>query len=640
MQIQRIEINNFGKLKNFVLEPDNGLNLVYGRNEDGKSTVMAFLRMMFYGNVGSSKDVSVNARKKYRPWDGAAMGGSVEFTFKGTRYRLQKRFGQTAGRDETDLFDMDSGTPVRLKSGEEVGTHFFGMSLEGFERSMFIGRSGGFSGNDGKSDGITERLINLTTSSDENVSLKKTLDNLNDALEGLVSKRGNSGLLVRARERAAALDRELRDAKAEESSKRSIREEFETLITLQASEKERLEKVRERRRRFSDAADDIVAKRENLTTLERRTDLYRAEKEKREEIAALSIKNQEERIAQAKEASEDGKASNLIPLFAVLAVLALGIAIALAVLLNPLYALITLVVPVFMLGEMSAFSRKRRMKLYREAALTRAEKLETELEELLEKTGRENAADEKTLLRLEKETKDAKESLKRAELRRLELSKQVESDDGLEDKIIAREQRIAELRAELSGSGRPLSVIVDEREEALNDLSAYEEKYEALKLAIEVMEEAGEDLRLNFGPVLNIRTAEIFGGLTGGKYTSVNVSKDFGMRVLEAGDAYYHEGGYLSNGTVDQAYFALRLAIAELLTESENEMLPLLLDDVFEQYDDIRTSEGLHFLEKYAKNRGGQVILFTCHGRVLDTAREETDNASFFRLSEHYNKKA
>ena len=639
MQIHRIEINNFGKLKNFVLEPDPGLNIIYGRNEDGKSTVMAFLRMMFYGNVGSSRDIAVNARKKYKPWDGAGMGGSVEFTYGNTRYRLQKRFGQTAGRDEVDLFDMDSGSPVPLRSGEEVGAHFFGMSLEGFERSMFIGRSGAFLSGDGKNDGITERLINLTTSNDENVSLKRTVENLQEALEGLVSKRGNAGHLVKARERVEALDRELRDAKAAESAKRSIREEFDTLMTLQASEKERLEKVRERRHRFADAAEDIAAKRENLTTLQRRTELYKAEKEKREEIAALNVKNMEERINQAKEASEQGKQVNLIPLFAVLAVVALGAAIALAILFNPLYALITLVIPVFMLGEMSAFSRKNRMKLYREAALARAGKLENELEDLLEKTGRENASDEKNLLRLEKETKDAAENLKRAELRRIELSKQLESDENLEDKIIDREQYIARLRTELTGTGRPISVIVDEREEALADLAEYEEKYEALKLAIEAMEEAGEELRMNFGPALNKRTAEIFGGLTGGKYASVNVSKDLGIRVLEAGDSYYHEGGYLSNGTVDQAYFALRLAISEILTESEEEMLPLMLDDVFEQYDDARTVKGLQFLEDYVTERNGQVILFTCHGRVLDTAREETDSAAFFTLSEHYKKK-
>jgi uncharacterized protein YhaN len=633
MRILKIEINNFGKLNNFVLEPGSGLNLIYGRNEDGKSTIMAFIRMMFYGNVGSAKELGANARKKYRPWNGSSMGGAIEFLHGGKRYRLQKRFGQTAGRDEVHLFNMDTGEPVALRSDEEAGMHFFGMTLDGFERSMFIGRSGGFESRDGKADGITERLVNLTTSNDENVSMKQTLEDLNKALEQLVSKRGNAGLLVETRERATELDRELREAKAEESAKRATRDELETLLTLQATEKERLEKVRERRKEADRLAKETEEKREKLNLAERRNALFEAEKQKREEVSAVKIQQTEEKMNQAREASESGKELNLIPVFAGFCVLTACAAIALAVVFKPVFLLLLLAIPVFLLGEMSAVSRRRRMRIYREAALARAGKLEEELEDLLEAVGRQGEEDEKNKKRLEAEEKDAADQLKRTETRRSELIKQLSSDDGLEDSIIEREQKISEIRAFLRPEGRALSEIIDERSEVLEQLAGYEERYEALKLAIEVMEEAGEELRKNFGPRLNTRTAEIFSGLTGGKYSNVNVSKNFGVRVLEEGDSFYHEGGYLSNGTNDQVYFALRLAIAEILTEAEKEMLPLLLDDIFEQYDDERTAKGLRFLDAYSSERGGQVILFTCHRHVLEMAEKVTEHSGFFDLS-------
>ena len=67
---------------------------------------------------------------------------------------------------------------------------------------------------------------------------------------------------------------------------------------------------------------------------------------------------------------------------------------------------------------------------------------------------------------------------------------------------------------------------------------------------------------------------------------------------------------FLSKGSLDQAYFAVRLALAELLGK-ENGGLPVILDDIFSQYDDVRVTEGFEFLKNYAEN--SQVIFFTCH---------------------------
>ena len=208
MKLKRVEIDNFGRFKGFSLEFSEGMNFIYGNNEDGKTTLMSFIKMMFYGNVGAARDLT-NLRKKYRPWDGAPMGGAIEFEADGKLYRIQKQFGTTAGRDEVTVQCLTTGEPVLLKKDEEAGSYFFHMELDGFERSVFIGQTGGFSKKDsGKTDEITERLTNLTTSAEENVSLAAAMGNLAAASEQLVTKRGNAGLLVESRN----LTEELQDA--------------------------------------------------------------------------------------------------------------------------------------------------------------------------------------------------------------------------------------------------------------------------------------------------------------------------------------------------------------------------------------------------------------------------------------------
>ena len=85
MKIKRIEISAFGKFKDFSMDLSDGFNLNYGKNEDGKSTIMAFIALMLYGNAGTSArtDISKNIRKKYMPWSGENMAGDMEIETDG-----------------------------------------------------------------------------------------------------------------------------------------------------------------------------------------------------------------------------------------------------------------------------------------------------------------------------------------------------------------------------------------------------------------------------------------------------------------------------------------------------------------------------------------------------------------------------
>ena len=138
-------------------------------------------------------------------------------------------------------------------------------------------------------------------------------------------------------------------------------------------------------------------------------------------------------------------------------------------------------------------------------------------------------------------------------------------------------------------------------------------------LAISTLDEAFSELRHSFSHVLEEKTARIFEGLTGGAYTSVNVSKDFQIGVTAKNSFGTKEWQYLSLGTAEQAYFALRLALAQLISE-EDSSLHLLLDDSLSEYDDSRTKNAIKFLKEQSKN--SQIILFTCHSGIADMAKK------------------
>ncbi|NLJ94580.1 MAG: AAA family ATPase, partial [Clostridiaceae bacterium] len=90
MNIKELYLQNFGKFENFRLNLESGFNLIYGENEVGKSTIMDFVMLMFYGHKGRKRDIRENPRRRYQPWNGRQMQGQIIFKSKGQSYRLER----------------------------------------------------------------------------------------------------------------------------------------------------------------------------------------------------------------------------------------------------------------------------------------------------------------------------------------------------------------------------------------------------------------------------------------------------------------------------------------------------------------------------------------------------------------------
>ena len=140
MIIKSINIVAFGGLKNVKLDFTDNLNIVLGSNGAGKSTVMNFIKLMFYGKTENerSADISKSLRKKSKPLDGSKSQGSITFMHKGTEYLIEKTFGLTANSDEVSITDITNGKKIDLGPNTDIGKYFLGLTLPQFERCCYI----------------------------------------------------------------------------------------------------------------------------------------------------------------------------------------------------------------------------------------------------------------------------------------------------------------------------------------------------------------------------------------------------------------------------------------------------------------------------------------------------------------------
>lgn len=141
----------------------------------------------------------------------------------------------------------------------------------------------------------------------------------------------------------------------------------------------------------------------------------------------------------------------------------------------------------------------------------------------------------------------------------------------------------------------------------------------SLRTALDILTEASIEIQRDFAPELNNKMSDIIKKITKGRYLDLRADDHLSLKTIapETGDVV---GALtLSGGTADQMYLALRIAMADIIA-SKKEKVPLIMDEAFAQYDDLRTMEAFQFLNYLSQDR--QIIFFTCKGREVEIARE------------------
>ena len=269
MIIESLYIKNFGKLADMKINLADGVNILRGENESGKSTVCAFIRFVFYGLPGRSEE-----KMKYISWGAPSVSGYAIVREEGKRYRIEREAicsgdseGKLSVRERTAVIDCDLSQAVFR--GQNAGEMFFGVPADVFESTVYIGQVGdSFVG--GRT--LAESAENILFSASETTNAKKAIKKLDDARVYLLYKNKRGGKIAELRAQKEELEDRLEKAKAESGD----------IIFLEGTQRELTEKSEKSKKR-------LAACEEELQTYEKYTvrGLYLLRKEEAKKLADM-----------------------------------------------------------------------------------------------------------------------------------------------------------------------------------------------------------------------------------------------------------------------------------------------------------------------------------------------------------------
>lgn len=582
MRIESLHIDKFGKLRSFDLAFPEGLTIVRGDNESGKTTILAFLRAMLYGLNGKSASIAQNDRRKYMPWGETSMGGSLRLTDGRTAWEIARVFGQTKKQDTLRVTDLASGEAVELPAGDEPGRVLLGVDEAVFADTLYVSARGSRPSGDGAA--LTDKIRNLVGTGSEDVDLKSVLDRLRAAKNAIAPRAKDKGQL-------AAVQRE--------------QDEVQRALLASAQEQQELARLRERVQALSDAPATAAGRataalRERIAEKERaalRLADYRRQVDALDaRIAALEAQDLPEK-APAPAASRATAASRAPELlFLALALLVSAASVACGLLFTN-YAFAGLIATA---GLSVLYMRAKDAREAAEEAPAAAA--------AAPEAGRELAA-----ARRERAMYVQQSERLAGQIAQMEAA--IEAEMAPPDP--ARQEALISARVELEAlekrAGDPAALRA--RLAALKSReSALLQRLAALDMAEQALGEAARERQQGFAPELAGHVERILSRVTAGKYARAAISQSLEIS-LQPGAGALQPWEFFSGGTVELMYLALRLGLIRML-EKHSGPLPALLDDPFVLLDDARCREALGVLRDAAQ-AGSQVLLFTCQDRTV-----------------------
>lgn len=606
------ELNaTFGKLKDAKLTLTPGLNCIYAPNESGKTTWSRFILNMLYGI--NTRDRNVLADKsRYQPWNGGAMQGSIQLTADAQHYTLQ-RTTRRANAPMGSFSCVYTGTAEEVPTftSANAGELLLGVPREVYERSAFIGQNALAVNQDAE---LERRIAALITTGEEDTSYSESYERLKKQLNR--RKHNHTGQIP-------ILDSEIA----------ALRQQLETIesYSVEAS------RIQQQLEDTGKHLQDLQGQQALWQQIDAQNRYRQSLRQRQEAEAKLQELHDKSTAAQAvleahplHGVSEDDLQKRLnpappkkpLPLWLPLGALVVCFTANIILLkMSPLWSgiLSILVSASAVLTAIFSVKRRRyRAALAQQAASVAALQQQISEYRLLQQSA-QNAAE---ALGQYRALYDSLPQVQAVPL--TELPAPVFGPEEVAAKLADTQTAYFRLRSRFDtvtgqlqslGNADTIRTQLLQKQEARSDL---QNEYEAIVLAMEALSDANITLQNRFSPVLGELAAKIFKEITGGRYEKVLLSRDFAISAEEQGHAVMRSLSLLSQGTADQLYLAVRLAICDMVLPPENRA-PLILDDALLSFDETRLHAALDYLIEASKTR--QILLFSCQKREQDYLR-------------------
>lgn len=600
MRLLELHIDGFGKFHDRTISFNDGINIIYGKNEAGKSTLHTFIRGMLFGiERGRGRAAKNDLYTKYEPWENSGTyEGWLRLEKDGTIYRIERRF-----RKENKSLKIINET----KGLEEEATPAFVSSLlDGLTETMYnntisIGQLKSAT-EDGMVTELKNYIANMNTTGNISLNITKATAFLRNQKRSL-----EAGLIPEASREFTSLLAEIRSVEAEIAGP-----EYENQLAAYQNMRTQVKGLIDNTQTQKKDLDEKLANGKKVLSDNGFTD--------RASVDAMS--SDAERLYSEYNTlnGECNKKSRkvLSGLTAVLGIAGLGAAAALG------YFNLTAYLPVcgaaaaaaVIFFIISLFIRQKDKEYHRLFDNT-----SSELGALLARHLGDSAVSEDAMNAFRARMGEFSKLCDMVAQSEAEIRKFLEDLSNLQTKqagcseMIEKQQRT---QWELEKKLEHLSNCKNKAKALKRTLAENDRIHDeivAIDLAQETMTDLSSSIRDSFGLYLNKEASQYITGITGGIYDSMSIDENLNVFLNTKTKLVPLEN--VSSGTMDQVYLALRLAAAKLL-QGSGSGFPLIFDDSFTQYDDERLKTALEWL---ASAYGGQIIIFTCHRREAQMLR-------------------
>ena len=623
-----MQINGFGNIEKKEIEFKEKINLIYGKNESGKSTLLKCITNLFYGSSKNKKGKEISDFEKYKPWKADEFSAKISYALDdGSYYEVYRDFTK-------------KNPKIYNKSAEEIsnqyaidktkGNQFFveqtGIEEETFLASLAVMQQEVKLGKT-EQNSMVQKIANLTATGEDYTSFQSAINRLNKKLlEEVGTSRSQGRPYNKVVERQESVLREKRQLDEIKEDQYTVEEQKEVLINQEKQCEKKLEMLEEWEKIVQQNAlwqekqkveQDIIEKQE--IQLE---DLKKELEEKKKE----SLANPKKPVKKKK-----------TYFCFILAFLLLAGTIASFVITSfGLWTILLLVafIIVTMIDMIqkvtSSNKRKKQEKTLQEEKqkqVLEVRKLEGQIEVV-----EHNIQEQVTQLEQKKakwwdDKKQQEEALKR----RFQGQDEIEQILSWKEQELQQEEtRLRQEKNQIALAKQRLEIEEKERLERLEKLASLEEeigeieeekknleeKAQSIQIAKEAMEKAYQIMQETITPKFTEELSKAIGIISKGKYHKVKLTNQDGL-VVELPTGEYISVDLLSTGTIDQLYLALRLAI---LKEMTKENMPIILDESFAYYDQERLENILSYLQEQVEN---QVLILTCTNREEEIMKQK-----------------
>ncbi len=618
MKIQNIKINNYGNLKQKEINLQSNINIIYGKNETGKSTLLNYIKNIFYGISKNKNGKELSDYEKYLPWTGEEFSGKIKYELNNKNiFEIYRDFHKkNPVIFNQNLEDISQEFKIDKKDGNQFFYEQTGIDEKTYTSTIMSLQQEVILDNQSQNN-LIQKLANLAGTGDDKVSYQKAIDRINKKLiEEVGTSRTQDRPINVIQNRANILYNDLKSKKEAEKCKEILEQENNNLKQKLEEEEQKNNNLNKLNLLFNKYS--IELEKNNL-----KNNINNENKEK--------IKNKlEEKNNFIKNNPQNNESSNKkinYPIFIVIFILLIILNIINFILIKhkiinySILCFIPIEIILFILKNKKIKNEKIKNKKSEDKYKEKITIINSQIN-LLE----ENIKKSQEEIEKEKQKIISEFNLEKENILNNEINFKLEEKDKLEKEIEISNKKIVEYKLKLNSIEHEENNINNKLEEYISKEEEYEELQEQLNELQEknkcilatkdLLEKAYEKMKNNVTPRFTQNLSNIANTISNGKYKKVVFNQEKGLIVeLENGD--YISANRLSTGTIDELYLSLRLS---MLDEISEEKMPIILDEAFAYFDDERLKNCLLFLEKQSNEH--QIIILTCSNRekqILDS---------------------